>query len=184
MCAQMSTAASDLALVHRCGMGDEHAFAELVEQHATMVLAVCRRITGHENDALDALQETLWSAWQGVGRFDGRSRVSTWLYRIAVNESIDQLSRSRRAPLPVADLPEQADRCAAHDQVLDRMVIGAALADMAPVFRSAVVLRDVLDLTYDDIATVLGIKVDTVKSRLSRGRCCLRKSLGDHARDV
>lgn len=168
--------ADDVIWLRLAQRGDHRAFGVLVARHQSLLLSVCRRITGDEDDALDARQEALVAAWRGLARFDGRSRFSTWLYRIAVNEAIDQRARSRRAPLPVAEVPERSGG-GEQDQVLDRMVIAAALAAMSPVFRSAVVLRDVFDLTYEDTAAVLGIKVDTVKSRLSRGRRALRPAL-------
>lgn len=167
----------DALLVRACARGDRRSFDVLVLRHRPTLLAVCRRITGDDHDAHDALQETLWSAWRGIARFDGRCKVSTWLYRIAVNEAIDVRTRSRRAPCPMAEIPDLADRGPAPDQVVERMVIDAALAGMPPVFRSAVVLRDVLDLTYEDVAGRLDIKVATVKSRLSRGRRALRPVL-------
>lgn len=174
-----TTAESDLELVRRIAAESEprrrdEVFAALVERHSTLLFAVCRRITANDEDAHDATQEALLAAWRALGRFDGRSKFSTWLYRIAVNEAIDQRARSNRAPLPVAELPDRPTRGRDEERVLDRMVIAAALADLSPVFRSAVVLRDVLDLTYEDTAAALGIKVDTVKSRLSRGRRALR----------
>jgi RNA polymerase sigma-70 factor (ECF subfamily) len=170
-------AMSDGELARACARGDHRSFDVLARRHRPTLLAVCRRITSSDDDAHDAVQETLLSAWRGIARFDGRCKVSTWLYRIAVNEAIDVRARSRRAPCPVAELPDLPDRGPAPDQVVERMVIDAALAGMPTVFRSAVVLRDLLDLSYADVAGRLDIKVDTVKSRLSRGRRALRPVL-------
>jgi RNA polymerase sigma-70 factor (ECF subfamily) len=142
---------------------------------------VCRRITGHDADAADAAQEAMIAIVRSIDRFDGRASFGTWTYRIATNASLDELRRRRRRPLPgPADSPEPADP-AGHvgiDAVAERDALDAALAGLAEEFRVAVVLRDVADLDYAQIADVLGVPVGTVKSRIARGRGVLAAALG------
>lgn len=179
-CAQQGRAElAEQDLIRRSRAGDQVAFAELITRYRVLIYAVSRRVTGHDADAEDAVQETLHAAWRGLHRFDGRSAVSTWLYRIAHNEAVDIAHRSRRAPLPVAILPEQPDRQTVDRQVLDWLSVEMALSQVPSAFRAAVALRDLGGLSYEEITTELGIRIDTVKSRISRGRCALRALLGD-----
>jgi RNA polymerase sigma-70 factor (ECF subfamily) len=123
---------------------------------------------------------------RGLPRFDGRSQFSTWVYRIATNAALDELRRRRRRPvLAVVDdeglPPDVVDPRAQRtvEASVDRMTIDAALDTLPEDFRVAVVLRDVADLDYGEIAEVLGIPVGTVKSRIARGRSQLAASLGN-----
>lgn len=113
---------------------------------------------------------------RGLPRFDGRSAFSTWVYRVATNACLDELRRRKRRPVP--GLPESHDGTpqvgaapsTGIDLVADRLAVDTALARLAEEFRTAVVLRDLCDLEYADIATTLGIPVGTVRSRIARGR--------------
>lgn len=149
--------------------------------------AVCRRITGNPADAADAAQEALIAIVRGLPRFDGRAAFGTWAYRIAANASLDELRRRRRRPATTIDDErhvELADHGAQHavDDVVARLTDGpaldAALAALPDDFRLPVVLRDVADLDYAEIATALQIPVGTVKSRIARGRAHLARHLG------
>jgi RNA polymerase sigma-70 factor (ECF subfamily) len=148
---------------------------------------VCRRLTGNDADAADATQETLLAIVRGLGRFDGRSRFTTWTYRIAVNASLDELRRRRRRPEPGLDeaMPaplgggrEREYSADASDQRLD---VDAALLRLPSEFRAAVVLRDLCGLDYAEIATVLDIPPGTVRSRIARGRALLVPLLGGNS---
>jgi RNA polymerase sigma-70 factor, ECF subfamily len=137
------------------------------------IFAVCRRLTGNEADGADAAQEAMMAIVRGLPRFDGRSRLATWTYRIAVNASFDELRRRRRRPLLGPD-----DRAAVADNVepLDvaqRMDVDAALKRLPHDYRAAVVLRDLCGLDYAEIAEVLEIPPGTVRSRIARGRAAL-----------
>ena len=98
---------SDARLVRRAARGDAEAFGELVARHRDRVWAIALRMCRDPEDAEDVLQETFLSAWRSIGRFGGRSEVSTWLYRIAVNKSYDQIGK-RRDTAPIDDLNEPA----------------------------------------------------------------------------
>ncbi len=143
---------------------------------------MCRRITGHPDDALDATQEALLAVTRGIHRFDGRSRFSTWVYRVATNAALDELRRRRRRPEPTETLPEPGgDAPSMTDGVDARIDVDAALAQLPEEFRVAVVLRDLADLDYAEIAEILEIPPGTVRSRISRGRAALAAVLGNPA---
>lgn len=144
------------------------------------MFAVCRRLTGNDADAADATQEALLAIVRGLTRFDGRSSFRTWTYRVAVNAALDELRRRKRRP--VTGLPdlERFDRASsdhAPDGVADRMLLDQALSELPDEFRAAVVLRDVADLDYAEIAEVLGIPPGTVRSRIARGRQALARTV-------
>jgi RNA polymerase sigma-70 factor (ECF subfamily) len=178
--------ADDRALVAAAQGGDRGALDTLLRRHHDRVHALCRRITGHDADALDATQEALLAIVRGLPRFDGRAAFSTWAYRIATNACLDELRRRRRRPEPglPEDLPPTSgpsrDRGPDLDSaVADRLAVDHALAGLPPEFRAAVVLRDVCRLDYAEIAEVLGIPPGTVRSRIARGRAVLARTLGE-----
>jgi RNA polymerase sigma-70 factor (ECF subfamily) len=155
--------------------GDRAAIETLLRRHHARLYAVCRRITGSEADAADALQNAMISVVGGLPRFDGRSRFATWTYRIAVNASFDELRRrSRRPQLSLDDLDVYAaDPDNGTEEVAGRLDTDAALRRLSPGFRAAVVLRDVCGLDYAEIAEVLDLPPGTVRSRIARGRAAL-----------
>lgn len=176
----------DRELVARAQAGDADAMNDLLGLHYDRVHAVCRRIAGAQRDADDAAQEAMIRIVRNLGRFDGRSQFSTWVYRIATNAALDELRRRRRRPdlhvveddAPPPDPPDpMADRTI--EAIADREAIDAALAELPDEFRAAVVLRDVHDLDYAEIADVLDVAVGTVKSRIARGRRQLVERLGN-----
>lgn len=182
----MAEAIDDRALVAAAQGGDRDALDQLLRRHYARVHAVCRRITGNDADAADAAQEAMIAMVRGLARFDGRATFSTWAYRIATNVSLDELRRRRRRPISDSvgrddDLPhERADPNAGKriEQLGDRLAIDAALARLPDDFRLPVVLRDVADLDYAEIAEALDIPIGTVKSRIARGRGMLAQLLG------
>lgn len=179
---------SDHDLVAAAVAGDRRALDELLRRHYDRVHAVCRRLVGSTRDADDAVQETMIKVVRNLHAFDGRSSFSTWIYRIATNTSLDELrKRARRPTLRVVDddgnVPDDVDERAQRrvDAVADRLAIDDALAALPDDFRAAVVLRDVVDLDYGEIAEVLGVPVGTVKSRIARGRAQVADALGNHS---
>jgi RNA polymerase sigma-70 factor (ECF subfamily) len=165
--------------VERARAGDRRALEVLLHRHTDRIHAVCRRIVNHPEDALDATQEALLAVARGIARFDGSARFTTWCYRVATNAALDEVRRARRRPVPVdAVVPVATDR---DDTVgVDaRLDVDAALATLAPEFRAAVVLRDLCDLDYAEIADVLGVPAGTVRSRIARGRAALAAALGE-----
>ncbi len=178
----------DSALLAAARDGDRSSLDLLLRRHYDRIFAVCRRITGHDADAADAAQEAMIAIVRGLSTFDGRSSFGTWVYRIATNASLDELRRRRRRPLPGIDTAGHGDDAvqvehadpdagARVEGLGDRMLLDAALAGLAEDFRVPVVLRDVGDLDYGEIAEVLGVPIGTVKSRIARGRAALAASL-------
>jgi RNA polymerase sigma-70 factor (ECF subfamily) len=175
----------DGALVRAAQAGDRSALDALLRRHHDRILSLCRRLAGNEADALDAAQEALLAIVRGLGGFDGRAAFTTWAYRVATNACLDELRRRGRRPLPGLPedrdgLPRSAPELARGIEVLpDRLAVDAALAQLPEEFRVAVVLRDLCDLEYADIAEALGIPAGTVRSRIARGRALLADLLAE-----
>jgi RNA polymerase sigma-70 factor (ECF subfamily) len=176
--ADLAGTADDLELAAAAAAGDRRALEALLDRHADRVHAICRRIVTNPEDALDATQEALIAITRGIRRFDGRSAFTTWLYRVATNAALDELRRLGRRPVP-RDVPIDATTPSGADAVDARLDVDRALAEVPEEFRTAVVLRDLADLDYPEIAGVLGVPVGTVKSRIARGRRALKRALGN-----
>lgn len=186
----MAAPPDDRTLVDAARHGDRKALDALLRRHYDRVFAVCRRVTGNEADAADAAQEALLAIVRGLPHFDGRSALSTWIYRIATNASLDELRRRKRRPTPTdragtdraaADVSEgerpgdrpDLEAASRIDAIAERSQIDAALQSLSLDFRTALVLRDVADLDYAEIADALDIPIGTVKSRIARARSAL-----------
>lgn len=175
--------ADDERLAGAAAHGDRAALEALLERHADRVHTLCRRVLGDPHDAMDATQEALLAVARGIGGFDGRSRFTTWLHRVAVNAAVDEARRRGRRPVPHETLPEPRPdgRASPEDAVAGRLDLDAALAALPVEFRAAVALRDVADLDYAEIAAVLGVPLGTVRSRIARGRRAVADRLGNPA---
>jgi RNA polymerase sigma-70 factor (ECF subfamily) len=182
-------APSEQDLIAKARAGDQQAFAELVMLHADRVHGALRRFGLDAVDADEVAQEVFLRAWRGLARFEGRAQFSTWLYRIAFNEAQRRLSRRTLprvqpapdgdAPDPVAALPEPVEsgpEARALAGELERR-LDAALDELPPEWRDAVVLRDIEGLSTHDAAEVAGVGEAAFKSRLHRGRMQLRALL-------
>jgi RNA polymerase sigma-70 factor (ECF subfamily) len=176
--------APDAELVRRFLAGEVQAFTELVTRHERRIYAVCLRILGNADDAADATQDTLLSVVRKLDGFRGDAAFTTWLHRIAMNVCYDHLRRSQRRPVLHRvlddDLPahEAGPPVPDHaDAIADAHLIAAALADVPEDFRIAIVLADMQDLPYEEIAKVLDLPIGTVKSRVHRGRLALARAL-------
>jgi RNA polymerase sigma-70 factor (ECF subfamily) len=163
----------DAALMRAHATGDPNAFAELVRRHRDRLWAVALRTIGDRDDAL-------LSAYRTADRFRGDAAVTTWLHRIVVNACLDRLRR--RQARPTVPLPE-VDRIVAPSVDRDTaLVVHAALGQLPPDQRAALVLVDLQGYPVADAARVLGVAEGTVKSRCSRGRARLAILLG-HLRE-
>jgi RNA polymerase sigma-70 factor (ECF subfamily) len=177
--AESTDARSDEDLARRAALGERAALEILLARHLDQIHAICRRILGHPEDALDATQEALIAISRGINRFDSRSRFTTWMYRVATNAALDEARRRRRRPLASEHLPELATVADTTDAVDARLDVDAALATLPADFRAAVALRDLAGLDYAEIATVLDIPIGTVRSRIARGRSALADRIGN-----
>jgi RNA polymerase sigma-70 factor (ECF subfamily) len=167
-------------LIVRAQRGDAKAADAFLRLHYDNVRAVCHRIVINPADADDATQHALMSIVRALPNFDGRSKVSTWMYRIATNAAIDEVRRIRRRDVPTSHESMNDLEVGGGQSAVDAQIdVRRALETVPEEFRVAVVLRHVADLEYDDIAQVLGVPVGTVKSRITRGRAQLATALKD-----
>ncbi len=169
-------ARDDHQLVAAARAGDDRALDLLLRRHHDRVWALCRRLAGNDADAADATQEALVTIVTRLDRFDGHSRFSTWVYRVATNACLDELRRRGRRPVPTDDaaLGERVATGGTIDGlVTDRVDVDTALAGLRSEFRAAVVLRDLCDLDYAEIGEILDLAPGTVRSRIARGRAAL-----------
>ncbi|MBI1377953.1 MAG: RNA polymerase sigma factor SigM [Frankiales bacterium] len=174
----------DAALLAAHVAGDAEAFPELVRRHRDRLWAVALRTTGDPEDAADALQDALVSAFRNAGSFRGEAAVTTWLHRVVVNACLDRMRRRRArptVPLPAEDGDTGAHGIADPRDDLDRlelrMEIDRALRALPDDQRAAIVLVDVEGLPVSEAAALLGVPEGTVKSRCSRGRARLAVAL-------
>ena len=184
----MASQVDDLELVEAARNGDRFALDQLLRRHYDRIHAVTCRIAGGTRDADDACQEALIKIVKNLPKFDGRSSFGSWAYRIATNAALDELRKRKRRPILYSARnlgdetpPEQRrpDPLAHHevDAVAERFALEEAFDEIDDDFRTAVVLRDVGDLDYAEIAEVLDIPIETVKSRIARGRKQLAEQL-------
>jgi RNA polymerase sigma-70 factor (ECF subfamily) len=174
--------ADDAELVRDAADGDRAALDALLGRHVDRLHAICRRICGADA-AFDATQQALISITRSITRFDGRAAFTTWSHRIAVNAALDEVRRAQRRAVPASDQLARHDpptsRATGPERVVDRLDLEAALANLPEEFRVAVVLRDVADLDYAEIAATLDVPIGTVRSRIARGRAALAGALGN-----
>ena len=168
----------DRALVAAHLSGDRDAFGTLVRLHRDRLYAVALQTLSDREEAADAVQDALLSAYRSAAGYRGEARVSTWLHRIVVNACLDRARRRAVRPtvaLPPEDLPETRDALGERETAL---AVQAALAALPLEQRAALVLVDLHGLPVEEAARVLGAPVGTVKSRCSRGRARLAVALG------
>ncbi len=171
----------DLATRHR--YGDPEAFEEVYQRFAQMVFNLTYRMSGTVEEAEDLAQEVFLRIHRHLGRFNGRSALKTWVYRVTLNHCRSKLGRKRYPTQPLAEendgegarLVDESrspeDLAVAHDTGHQ---VSLALRELKPVFREAVVLRDLQGLSYEEIAEILKVRIGTVRSRIARGRDRLR----------
>ena len=157
--------------------GDPDAFAELVRRHQGRLCAVAVRTLGDREEAADALQDALVSAYRGASSYRGHAAVTTWLHRVVVNACLDRVRRAKArpsVPMPERDLAQHGDD---HARTEARLDVAAALARLPEHQRVAIVLVDLHDMPLGEVAELLGVAEGTVKSRCSRGRAALAAML-------
>ncbi len=186
-------------LLARLVRRDERAFNELVRAHQARVYGLVLRMLGNPAEAEDLAQEVFVQVFKAIGTFRGESRLSTWIFRIAVNlcKNRGEYLRVRQAEKHASREPDEVSSGTAGAPNLPRPdealagkrmeeVVQRALAALDPAFRECLVLRDLEDLSYEEIEQITGLAEGTVKSRIHRGRAQLRemveKALGEKIR--
>ena len=163
-------------MVARCLGGDVQAFETLVERYQRVLYNLSLRMTGNPEDARDACQTALLKAWEKLSSFNPRYRFFSWIYRITVNECLNQIDRRKRVePLEShLDLPSAEDTSAGLRAREASERVQGALLHLTPEHREVVILRHFLEMSYGEIAGTLTIPEKTVKSRLyeARQRLC------------
>lgn len=168
----------DEALVQRCLSGDTEAFGELVGRYERPIFNVALRMLRDREEARDATQNAFVKAWQHLDQFDRSRRFFSWLYRIAVNESLNRATRRRKTEVLDENL---VDRGSSPDDRAERSeqakLVERAVEQLSDTYREVIVLRHWLDLSYDEIAEALHVPAKTVKSRLFSARVRLAEIL-------
>jgi RNA polymerase sigma-70 factor, ECF subfamily len=187
------TTLSDEALVGLVRAGDRSAFAAVIQRHNQRLYRVARGIVRDDSEAEDIVQETYVKAFARLGAFRGEAKLSTWLTRIAVNEALDRLrSRKPEVDLRLVDgpgaklddaafaltaAPASPEQSAARSEI--RGLVESAVDALPETFRIVFVMRDIEEMSIDETAAHLGLKPETVKTRLHRARRLLRDRLED-----
>ena len=184
---------ADAELVAEAQGGKLEAFEELVRRHTQLIYRTLMAILGNPADAQDAMQDTLLSAFKHIGGFQGRSKFSTWLVSIARNtalqrlrrgknvESLDEGEQTRRglSPSPGAGLG-RTTRSSCYSKSEIQQLVEEGILALPAKYRVVVMLRDIEQLSTDEVARQLGLSVPAVKTRLLRGRLMLREWLSPH----
>lgn len=186
---------AETTLIQRCQAGDMKAAEVLFRRYHAPIHALVSRMLREAPETEDLVQETFLKAFKGIGGFKGNSSFKTWLYQIATNTCLNHLAKAeRKYQHDSLDTPLSEDR----DMTLgDRLASNAptphevaqtqevyrrveeAIGRLSPEYRSVLVLRDLQDLSYEEVAETLGINLGTVKSRLARARRQVQKWLED-----
>ena len=177
---------TDQELVRRAARGDQEAFGELVRIYENQIFRLARRICTDPEDAADVAQEAFLAAWKGLPNFRQEAEFSTWLYRLTTNAAIDHLRRAKKqrgdvslddeeAALDAVDSGPSPQRAAEMREV--QSAVSGAMDQLSDDHRQVLVLRELRQLSYEEIADELGMDIGTVKSRISRARNSLRKIL-------
>ena len=191
---EQETALEDQRLISGLQAGEEEAYEQLIQRFQCSVYNLAWRLLNDPADASDVVQEVFLKVFRNVGHFRGDSSLRTWVYRIAVNESHNRrrwLFRHRRGEAGIEDVFEECETRekpltdsgeTPFDFTMNReaqILLEEGLGAINPIFRVALVLREVEDMSYDEIAGILEVSIGTVKSRIMRGREALRRYLAD-----
>ena len=175
----------EIDLVKRCQNRDLKAMEEIVKKYETQVYNIAYGILGSLEDAQDITQDVFVSVWEKIGQFRFKSKFSTWLYRIAKNLSLNEKSRRTRRKTDAVEIDDSqawvpVDHQSPEDEMLafeQQQILHKALEQLKESHRTILVLREMEELSYEDLSAVLGCSIGRVKSRLYEARMQLRKIL-------
>jgi RNA polymerase sigma-70 factor (ECF subfamily) len=177
---------SDLELVKRCLKGEEAAWESLLQSHTHKIYNLCYRFTGRSEDAEDLTQEVFIKVFRTLKSFDPlQAKFTTWVNRIARNHLVDHYRRTRSdrvtstldETMPITDPSSRGQPASRVESRERREKLQEGLSKLSPDLREAVILRDLQDLDYAEIAHILEVPEGTVKSRINRGRLELARVL-------
>lgn len=172
---------NDLELVRESILGSEKAFRRIIEMHQPVVYSVVRGILGNRAEVDDTVQEIFIKIYRGLPSFRGDSRLSTWIYRIARNESLNAYSRTRHDPQPIEEMEHLASADGNPDEVYGKREIRERLENLLSRleehYRVVLELRYMGEKSYMEIAKIMDIPVGTVKTYIYRAKASLKKML-------
>lgn len=188
----------DVLLVERAKAGDTSAFEQLVKQYDRQIFRTAQHITQNREDAEDITQDVFFKAFQKLDQFQGNSKFSTWLVRIAVNESLMRLRKRKTSRTVSMDQDVETDEGSIprdfaewrpnpeqnYNQAELAEILRKTIAGLPPGFRTVFTLRDIENLSTEETAEALGLSVPAVKSRLLRARLQLRERLSRYFRQT
>ncbi len=177
--------------------GDREAFAVIVDQYSPAIYRLALRMLGNPQEAEDVMQETFMNAYRAIDKFEGRSQISTWLYRIASNQALMRIRKKNPDFVSMDEPVTESDEWEPVVQLRDwcclpetefmsseaMAQLDAAIEDLSPALRATFVLRDLQSLSTRETAEILGISESAVKTRLLRARLQLRESLSSYFGD-
>jgi len=178
-------------LVQKSAAGDINAFETLIQSHQKKVYNIALRMTKNPEDALELSQDALVRAFLAIKKFRGDSSFATWLYRITMNVCTDFLRKRNKATVVSIEQPdyenEQAIQIAGNEPGPDEIseknqlkeLVRDAMDQLAPEHRQVLILRDLMDMPYRDIANILNVNEGTIKSRINRARESLKKVIAN-----
>lgn len=178
-------------LIKLASKGNTSAFEKLIITYEKHIYNICLRMLGNEQEAYDAAQEVCMKIWRQIHTFEGNSKFSTWVYRIATNQCLDMLRKNKtKKEISIyqtnkdqdeewtLDLPDaKADMDKHIEELALKDVIDLALSEIKVEYKEIIVLREMQNYSYDEIGDILNLSQGTVKSRLSRARSALKKIL-------
>jgi RNA polymerase sigma-70 factor (ECF subfamily) len=187
----MAEMEQDRALLERIRAGDMSACDECVRQHAEGVYRLALRLTRNEAEAEDVMQDAFLSAFKGIDKFDGRSSLRTWLYRIAYNAAVMRLRRRKPVHVSLDEAADPQDQSMMPQAFYDwsslpnrelekeevREEMERAIGELPPKLRAVFVMRELEDLSTEETARALEVTEEAVKTRLHRARLWLRERL-------
>ena len=186
----------DKKLIEKAAGGDVEAFEKIIEEYQNIVYSIALRMAGNETDAFDMAQEVFIKLYRNLSKFDGRSKLSTWIYRVASNTCLDELKKRKRIRDNTKSLNEEFET--ADDSVVLEIkdtkplpeeeienselkeTLNSAILKLSDQHKEVIILRDIEGFSYEEIADITNNSVGTVKSRLSRARAALRKILKEY----
>lgn len=182
---------TDEALMLRVGRGDRAAFNEIVRRYSRRMINLAYQITGDRDAAEDLAQETFFRAYRSAARYTQIAKFSTWLYTIAINLCRNELRRRKFKPFSLEEMAEREDEGKLRVDIADETskpdidverretsrLVRKAIAEVPEKYRTALVLRDIQGMTYEEISGIMGLPEGTVKSRINRGRLRVKEIL-------